>query len=551
MNQKYPFPFASLLLLLCLLGGCSEEQASGEAPDAPVAVSLTAGIGDITLTRTVDGKWEAGDAVGLCMNAAGTAATANEVFNYRYAVAAAGASGRLQPDGEANTAYFPADGSQVDFLAYYPYVATGLAEDFRLPVDVSRQPATDVLTARADGYNRDHPSVALNFEHRLTKLIFALKGSDSVEGALLAGARLTLKGMNTKAACLLTDGSVSGASTPQDIAVPLNAAGTSGTAIILPRAAAAGVSFVVTLANGKAFTAIMSGTQTLAAGTQNTFTLTLRIIPEEPEQIETVVSATIEPWTDGIDSSADASLVEVKTVKDATGGNTDSDTPGTNSGFKPGDAFTLWAQRIEGAGYAFTLSDDNRWSSVPALYWDVLKEEQSTFYALHTPAGTPAGNRMPDLLAATTTVERLSPVALTFRHLAAQLNVVLKAGMGLTQPEVETATVTLPQALADYTLDGITLTPGSTRKDILLSGTGDKRQALLVPQAIAAGSNLLILTIGTQPYYLKATDKNGVFGGGKSYTLTVTVNRTEASMTVSIGEWQEGGSNDGDAGMEL
>lgn len=164
--------------------------------------------------------------------------TSNAVFNYRYSVVAAGSGGKLQPEDEANTAYFPADGSQVDFLAYHPYAAGALTEDFHLPVDVSHQPATDLLTAHADGYNRNRPSVALAFGHCLVKVMFVLKGSDTIEDALLAGARLTIKGMDTKAVCLLTDGSVSGASAPQDIVVPLSAAGTSGTAIVLPRAAA-------------------------------------------------------------------------------------------------------------------------------------------------------------------------------------------------------------------------------------------------------------------------------------------------------------------------
>ncbi|WP_081743638.1 fimbrillin family protein [Bacteroides timonensis] len=546
--KKYHLYFASLLLFFCLLVGCSENQPSGDVPDAPVAVSLTAGIGNVTLTRATDGKWEAGDAVGLCMNAAGSTEPANAVFNYRYVIASAGAGGKLQPDGEANTAYFPADGSKVDFLAYYPYAGDKLTEEFRLPVDVSQQPAVDVLTARADGHDRNTPSVALSFSHRLVKLIFVLKGSDTVEPAQLAGATLILKGMNTKATCLLTDGSISAASTPRDISVPLNAAGTAGEAIVLPRSAAPGVSFVVTLTDGKEYTATMSETQNLAAGTQNTFTLTLRVVTKPEEPVEAVVEATIEPWTDGINTSADASVVEVKTPDTPPAG---SGTGSANSGFEPGDAFTLWAQRIEGAGYAFTLGDDNRWSSTPVLYWDVLKDEQTAFYALHTPPGTPSGNRMPDLLAATTTTGRLSPVSLTFRHLAAQLNVVLKAGAGMTQAEVETALASLPQAIADYTLDGITLAPGSARKEITLSGTGDKRNALIVPQTIAAGENLLTLTIGGQPYYLKSTDRNGVFEGGKSYTLTVTVSRTEASMSVSIGEWQDGGSSDGDAGMEI
>lgn len=303
-----------LMLVSLLLSTSCVKDPIYEIPDASVAVSLTAGIGDVTPAPEGASKWEAGDAIGLCMieagsnAAAGSATTVNNVFNYRYTAAAAGTDVQMLPDGDANTAYFPGDGSTVDFLAYHPYAAVGAAEgpgrDLRLPVDVGTQPATDLLTARADGYHRLLPAVALRFEHRLVKLIFALKPNDNVDATQLPGARLVIRGMNTKARCLLADGSIADAGAPRDIEVPLNAAGTSGMAIVLPRDAAAGVSFVVTLADGRVYTTILSDAQALTAGTQNTVTLNLDATPME-------ASINVGPWQEGGGGEGDAGM-EIK-----------------------------------------------------------------------------------------------------------------------------------------------------------------------------------------------------------------------------------------------
>lgn len=311
-----------LMLVSLLLPTSCVKDPIYEVPDAPVAVSLTADIGDVTPAPEGASKWEAGDAIGLCMikagsNAAtGSSTTANGVFNYRYTAATAGTDVQMLPDGDANTAYFPGDGSTVDFLAYHPYAAAdaakgsrlneglGLNDDLRLPVDVGTQPATDLLTARADGYHRLRPAVALRFEHRLVKLIFALASNDNVDATQLPGARLVIRGMNTKARCLLADGSIADAAAPREIAVPLNAAGTSGMAIVLPRDAAAGVSFVVTLADGRVYTTILSDAQALTAGTQNTVTLNLDATPME-------ASINVGPWQEGGGDEGDASM-EIK-----------------------------------------------------------------------------------------------------------------------------------------------------------------------------------------------------------------------------------------------
>lgn len=84
-----------------------------------------------------------------------------------------------------------------------------------------------------------------------------------------------------------------------------------------------------------------------------------------------------------------------------------------------------------------------------------------------------------------------------------------------------------------------------------LSGTRDRRHALLLPQTITAGQPLLRLTIGGQTYRLDATARNGAFEAGKSYTLNVTVSNAEITATVSINPWLTGGDSEGDAGMEI
>lgn len=304
-----------LIALLSLMTSAALLPTSCDVRDAiyeaPVAVSLTAGIGDITSVTDGADKWEAGDAIGLCMIAAGSTTTTgstttvNGVFNYRYTAAAAGTDVQMLPDGDANTAYFPDAGSAVDFLAYHPYAAAGAGssptQDLSLPIDVGTQPATDLLTARANGYHRLRPDVELRFRHRLVKLIFALKPNDAVDATQLPGARLVIRGMNTKALCLLADGSIADASAPGNIDIPLNDTGTAGMAIVLPRDAAAGVSFVVTLADGRVYTTTLSDAQGLTAGTLYTVSLSLDATPVE-------ASISIGPWQEGGKGEGDAGM---------------------------------------------------------------------------------------------------------------------------------------------------------------------------------------------------------------------------------------------------
>lgn len=553
--------YLSILAALALLASCTTSE---NAPDTggneqQVPVSLTAGI---TPTRVVNDEWTSGDAIGLSLYAAGTTEpTSPAVLNYRYLATTTGATTGFSPATTQQTAYYPTTGAQVDLLAYYPYTATP-NPDGTLPLDISLQqslPAIDLMSATATA-DKDHPNVALRFNHRLTRLVFSISGKGSVSTASLAGATLTIRGMDTRANYNLhthtyttvdadagaataasnissaTAASVDNNASPQDITVPLNASGTQGTAIVLPRSAAAGVSFIITLSDGSRFTAHLSDTHELKAGTSNLFRITL-----SPEGVS--ITATINPWEDAPETDLSTSPV---TIAAAT---TSSDSSETS--FSPGSQFTLWAGSPTGTGTLFTLGTDGQWSTASPLYWDAYPAASTTFHALHLPADTPAGNQMPDVMAATAPTERFAPVTLAFAHLTAQLNVTLKPGAGITSEALQTATVTVPQAITAYELKGITLTPGTTRADVTLSGTRDHRHALLLPQTITAGQPLLRLTIGGQTYRLDATARNGAFEAGKSYTLNVTVSNAEITATISINPWLTGGDSEGDAGMEI
>lgn len=536
-----------LLLHLALLAGCSSEQTPEETPEAPIAVNLTAGIGEITSNRIVNGQWEAGDAIGLYMNFTKGLETANGVFNYCYKIAAAGTSGKLFPEQESNTAYFPADGSKVDFLAYHPYRTDIPVQDFTLPVDVSRQPATDLLTTRTDGHDRNKPTITLNFEHRLVKLIFTLEGSGIVTNDQLAGATLIIKGMNTKATCLLTDGSIKDPATPQDISVPLNTQGTTGEAITLPRKAAEGVSYVVTLSNGNIYTAYMSSSQELKAGTKNTFRLTLRPVP-------VTLSATVEPWKDGEDADLTSSVVVVTTSPEASKGIAQGTLMGIRGKGERGTSTTH-----------YTYGNDGTWNagSTP-LWWDTLgntsalyawipastgnQPDTDNLLAWHISTDQSNGYTADDLLLSNnvTTLAAGAPAALEFHHMLSAVTLTLLPGEGFTADDMKRATLRLNAFPGTVTANIITsgLTNADTPQDVAPLKSDNTFRAVLIPTTKTEGELIATVSLDGGTYPCRAATGGFTFIAGKHHTLRLTLNKTGVSISGKVSDWEEGSDGD-------
>ena len=511
-----------------------------ETPEEPrVAVALNAGIVQPADARAArPGEWLAGDSIGLYLLSPGTKEPVEENENRHYATAGGGASAGFAPVTPADTAFYPAgDRAEVELLAYHPY-RPGLRFDeatgcLLLPVDVAEQ--ADVMTARATA-SRHNPAVRMDFHHRLTRLLFSLSGGINVSEWSLRGARLTLRGMHTRGLCHLSDGSVTPTGEPGDLPVSLNADGTEGELMVLPCADAQGTELRVELANGDVYTARIKAGTPLKPGTSNLFRLDLDHLYTDPSHVD--LGATVVDWQAGIDEALTASLVEMNVYPGAD----------ATTGFAPGDEVTVWAGFTDGAGTAYTF-DGTAWSSPSPFYWDELTGSEVTFSARRLPAATPEGNRMPDILTGSVSVQRYHPVNLKFGHAMSQLTVMLKAGTDMTQAEVDAATVTIPSARVGYTLEGITLAPTDETGTITLDGTGNRRTALLLPQTITG--QLLGIVIGGQEYKVAATGQTGTFAAGRNNTLTVTVNKTAVSVNFSINEWQPGYEGSGDADMDI
>jgi hypothetical protein len=195
-NIKYLF-----ILLICASCVDQEQQNVQESNEVNFSVSMA---GEIT-SRASGTSWEAGDEVGVYMvpameNATDTAdfsTYAPESVNVPYRVAAAGASASLT--AVSNAIKYPADGSDVNFIAYYPYsddkntiTAAGVYK-----VDVANQ-SIDLLYHRDTmSYNGNSGSVPLKFKHQLSKLIINLTLASGVR-ADLSTVNASLSGFPTK-----------------------------------------------------------------------------------------------------------------------------------------------------------------------------------------------------------------------------------------------------------------------------------------------------------------------------------------------------------------
>lgn len=204
---------------------------------------------------------------------------------------------------------------------------------------------------------------------------------------------------------------------------------------------------------------------------------------------------------------------------------------------------SIYISAPDSALHLLDEAEKRRLPSMPAFHIDILRSmvyESQAMYVLKERCLRRALQSDSVRLVPARRLRLLSQLSSTLDRLNRY-----EEGISITPEALQTATVTVPQAITAYELKGI------TRADVTLSTTRDRRHALLLPQTITAGQPLLRLTIGGQTYRLDATARNGAFEAGKSYTLNVTVSNAEITATVSINPWLTGGDSEGDAEMEI
>ena len=157
---KRLFTAYGLLTLLITLGSCSsDETLATERTD----ITFETGVAQ----RVMNTTWDAGDKIGVFMVKNGTGLDASGIVGGGDNVVYTTTTGNGTFTPTAGGLKFPADGSAVDFIAYYPY--TGSLDNYTYAVDLTdqRRPSTiDLLYANdAKGFSQSSNIVRLNFRH--------------------------------------------------------------------------------------------------------------------------------------------------------------------------------------------------------------------------------------------------------------------------------------------------------------------------------------------------------------------------------------------------
>jgi len=115
---------ATAMSVLALSSSCKKNHnPGGEVPTATKAVTFTSSINGQIVTKAVNNKWDANDAIGVFMKT-GTGLTNVLAANKSYTT---NGDGEFKPSAADQNINYPETGS-VDFVAYYPYKATKSTE---------------------------------------------------------------------------------------------------------------------------------------------------------------------------------------------------------------------------------------------------------------------------------------------------------------------------------------------------------------------------------------------------------------------------------------
>lgn len=284
---------------LILTAGCTNDNEGTDAPaDGRVALQVTGGIH--VQTRAHDTEWDKNDQIGIYMFAAGSTTALEGVENIPYKTESGTAA--FAPSG--TVIYFPTDGSNVDFRAWYPYedVAEMWTADL---TDQSSQAALDLMTADAKSntepggttYNKNQPVVKLNFSHRLTKLVLNITGGNGVGTDELAGLKVEITGQWKTA---LYDPDIDGIGFEEasaTITLLTKADGTFAEAILFPddlthKSLTTGRLLVFTLSTGEVFYWDIPDTKSFNAGEKNIYNISINRTGLD-------VTASISDWNKG------------------------------------------------------------------------------------------------------------------------------------------------------------------------------------------------------------------------------------------------------------
>ncbi len=289
------------ILIPVLFFSCNNNNEKDISQEELVKVNIRAGI-DLQSTA-YDSEWSANDAIGIAMMDYERIHMIDNIYNYRYYTPSGSES--FIPASEEQVLYYPWDGSQVYFKAYYPYLED-LSPEMRFNVNVENQTnlqAIDIMTGKhLSGFSKTDPNADLRMYHRLSKLIFRFFYEEGLEELSSLDYDVIVKGMKVSGTCDILNDTVYVDNVIRNIRIPDRGLEAQTTGIVMPRPAGRGVDFDFDFANGRGFTAAMSDTLQLLSGHKYMFYIRLEGKDIPPGPVATIFKVDIADWIAGPDS---------------------------------------------------------------------------------------------------------------------------------------------------------------------------------------------------------------------------------------------------------
>lgn len=269
-----------------------EDNATSDG-DAKKPVIFSGSV----LTRMVDNTWETDDKIGVYMFQTGEVLSKESILSnssnrkYTYSESKNG----FTPQTKNDTLFYPQTGD-VDFIAYYPYKSI---KNYGVTVDVSNQAqpaAIDLLYSNnLKKVGKSDDVLTLNFYHQLSKLIFSISAGEGFSKEDLAGLKLTVEDVATRASFALPTGALAlNDSSNKSVTAKVNEAGTQAEVIMLPQNCAK-KQVKVTMKSLRSFVFEIISTEEWLSTHKYTYNI---VLAKDNYSVGELVG-TVEDWTDG------------------------------------------------------------------------------------------------------------------------------------------------------------------------------------------------------------------------------------------------------------
>lgn len=300
-----------------LLSGCNDEDSLGTSEGTGVRFTSY-----MVESRATDTAWEAGDEIGVYMQA--DAASGYQKINVKYA----NSDGNLNTFTSETPIEYSGNESTVNFMAVYPFSSLVTDGTYEFTLGNTSLSQNDIMYASTTSVAAGTQNVTLNFQHKLTKIVLQLNDED---GNPVTGATISINKQRASGTLDVATGTITATS---DYTSTLNFSESNGTyeAIVIPDEGCEGRSVLIE-ANGKKYSYPV-GDIAFNGATKYTFPVSLRPAEpgEEEEGGETIIKLdavefSIDDWTDGktigwiISTDAEISTenkVETELVTDQT-----------------------------------------------------------------------------------------------------------------------------------------------------------------------------------------------------------------------------------------